>query len=323
MNGPLSLVVVIPVYDDFASVELLTRALDSVLAASGLPSKLLLVDDGSPGAPRLRCEALRAIASVDVLRLRRNLGHQRAIAIGLAYVQANMPCDAVLVMDGDGEDRPEDVLRLAQAFAEAPAGTVVFAARKKRSESAIFTVFYHLYRALHRLLVGFGVRVGNFSLVPFSCLSTLSVASETWNHYAAAVFKTRLPHIAIPIERGTRLHGKPRMRFVDLVTHGLSAIAVFGDVVGVRLLVATLAVAAGILMPIAAALGLRLVAGQPIPAWAAIASGTLAIVLSQALAAALVFVFLVLSGRAGTSFIPIRDYPLFVGTVDRAYPSQD
>ena len=315
-----SLAVVVPVYDDFASAELLIRALDPVLAASGLPSKVVLVDDGSPRSPRPRCEGLRAIESVDVLRLRRNLGHQRAIAIGLAYVQANVPCEAVLVMDGDGEDRPEDVPLLARAFAEAPAGTVVFAARKKRSESAVFTVFYHLYRVLHRLLVGFGVRVGNFSLVPFSCLSTLSVASETWNHYAAAVFKTRLPYVAIPIARGTRLHGKPRMRFVDLVTHGLSAIAVFGDVVGVRLLVAALVVAAAVLLPVAGALGWRILAGQSVPAWAAIAAGTLAIVLSQALTASLMFVFLVLSGRAGTSFIPIRDYALFVAAVDRVYP---
>lgn len=235
-------------------------------------------------------------------------------------MQANIPGDAVLVMDGDGEDRPEDVPRLAQAFAEAPAGTIIFAARTKRSESMTFVVFYRLYRVLHRLLTGVGVRVGNFSLVPFQCLSTLAVSSEMWNHYAAAIFKTRLPHRSVPTARGPRFAGTPRMRFVDLVTHGLSAIAVFGDVVGVRLLAATLAAACVVFLLIIAVLAVRLFTGLAIPGWATFAAGILVIILSQALTASLIFVFLVLSGRAGTNFIPIRDYPLFVRDVDRVYP---
>jgi len=320
MTAPLSLVVVIPVFNDFPSAELLIRALDPILESHALPARVLLVDDGSPGSPAPRLGSLQAIASVDVLRLRRNLGHQRAIAIGLAYVQANLTCDAVLVMDGDGEDRPEDVPRLAQAYAEAPAGTIIFAARTKRSESLTFAVFYHLYRVLHRILTGFGVRVGNFSLVPFPCLATLSVASETWNHYAAAVFKTRLPHRSVPTERGRRLQGDARMRFVDLVTHGLSAIAVFGDTVGVRLLGATLAAACAVVLLIAVLLGLQIFTGMAIPVWATWVCAILAVMVTQALTASLIFVFLVLSGRAGTNFIPIRDYPLFVGGVDRVYP---
>ncbi len=317
---PLSLVIVIPVFNDFVSAELLIRALDPILHAHALPSKVLLVDDGSPGSPKPHCGSLQAIASVDVLRLRRNLGHQRAIAIGLAYVQANLAGDAVLVMDGDGEDRPEDVPRLAQAFAESPVGTIIFAGRTKRSESITFGIFYWLYRVLHRLLTGFGVRVGNFSLVPFQCLSTLSVASEMWNHYAAAVFKTRLPYRSVPTERGTRLQGTPQMRFVDLVTHGLSAIAVFGDIVGVRLLAATLTAASAVFMLIFVVAGLRIFTGLAVPGWATFASGILVVMLSQALTASLIFVFLVLSGRAGTNFIPIRDYPLFVQGIDRVYP---
>jgi hypothetical protein len=317
---PPSLVVVIPVFNDFRATEMLIHALDPILAAHGLAAKVLLVDDGSPGAQAVRCASLSAIESVDVLRLRRNLGHQRAIAIGLAYVEENLRCDAVLVMDGDGEDRPEDVPRLVQAFTDSP-GTIVFAARTKRSESLTFVFFYRLFRVLHRLLTGIGVRVGNFSLVPFECLSTLSVASEMWNHYAAAVFKTRLPHTSVPTERGTRYMGAPRMRFVDLVTHGLSAIAVFGDVVGVRLLGATLSAAVLVSLLIVAVLGLRVFTGLAIPGWATFTAGILVVILTQALTASAIFVFLVLSGRAGTHFIPIRDYVLFVRGVDRAFPA--
>jgi hypothetical protein len=318
--GPASLVIVIPVFNDFPSAERLVRALDPILVAHALRAKVLLVDDGSPGRQAVNCGALQAIASVDVLRLKRNLGHQRAIAIGLAYVEANLPCDAVLVMDGDGEDRPEDVPRLVQTFAEASPATIVFAARTKRSESLTFVAFYRAFRVLHRLLTGFGVRVGNFSIVPFEALATLSVSSETWNHYAAAVFKTRLPYRTIPTERGTRYGGTPRMRFVDLVTHGLSAIAVFGDTVGVRLLGATLTAAGGVGGLIAAVLAFCMLTGHPVPPWAAYASGLLVVIVTQALTASLILVLLVLGGRAGTHFIPARDHTLFVRGLDRVHP---
>ena len=103
-----------------------------------------------------------------------------------------------------------------------------------------FAVFYHLYRHLHRALTGVRVRVGNFSILPFAYLSTLVAMSELWNHYAAAVFRSKLAFRMIPIPRGTRIAGSSKMNFVALVSHGLSAISVFGDIVGVRLLIASL-----------------------------------------------------------------------------------
>ena len=105
----------------------------------------------------------------------------------------------------------------------------------------MFRFFYHIYRVLHRALTGVSVRVGNFSILPATFLTTLVAMSELWNHYAAAVFRSKLPFTMIPVPRGTRIAGRSRMNFTALVSHGLSAISVFGDIVGVRLLVASLA----------------------------------------------------------------------------------
>lgn len=91
------------------------------------------------------------------------------------------------------------------------------------------------------MLTGIRVRVGNFSILPFAYLDTLVVMSELWNHYAASVFRSKLPFAMIPIPRGTRFAGTSKMNFVALVSHGLSAISVFGDIVGVRLLIGALA----------------------------------------------------------------------------------
>ena len=180
--------------------------------------------------------------SVRSLRLRRNLGHQRAIAIGLVHTQQTESCDAVIVMDSDGEDTAEGVAQLLRAYFETHGEKAIFAERSRRSESFQFRVFYRLYKFVHRCLTGVNVRVGNFSILPFRYLNTFAVMNELWNHYAAAVFReAKLAFTMIPIPRGTRIAGTSRMNPLSaLVSHGLSAISGFGDIVGVRLLIASL-----------------------------------------------------------------------------------
>src|SRR5262249_37876231 len=139
--------------------------------------------------------------------------------------------------DGDGEDDPADVPRLVQRCREEGFEKIVFAERTRRSETLAFRAFYGLYKVVHVLLTGIRGRVGNFSVVPPARLESLVVVSELWNHYAAAAFKSRQPLCLVPTRRASRLQGRSRMNFVDLVAHGLSAISVFGETVGVRLLV--------------------------------------------------------------------------------------
>jgi hypothetical protein len=110
------------------------------------------------------------------------LGHQRAIAIGLYYMHQLLPVDAIVVMDGDGEDRPADIPGLLSALAEG-GGCMVFAARAKRLERPIFRFFNRLYRVIHWVLTGITVRVGNFSVIPRASLDRLMVSSDLWNHY--------------------------------------------------------------------------------------------------------------------------------------------
>ena len=160
--------------------------------------------------------------------------------MGLVHIEDNVPCEAVVVMDADGEDTPAGVVQLIRAFLEGKGSVLVFAERARRVESLMFRAFYHVYKVLHLALTGIGVRVGNFSIMPRAYLGTLVVMSELWNHYAAAVFRSHLRFTTIPIQRGHRIAGTSRMNFASLVTHGLSAISVFAEVVGVRLLIGTL-----------------------------------------------------------------------------------
>jgi glycosyltransferase involved in cell wall biosynthesis len=313
-HPPLHLTVVMPLRDDWTSAAELIRRLDCAISCDAYTMEILLVDDAS--VERYDHEdfqsSFSAVRVIRSLRLRRNLGHQRAIAIGLVYVQQTTGCDAVIVMDADGEDTPEGVAQLLRAYSDTYGEKAIFAERSKRSESLQFKSFYFLYKFLHRCLTGVNVRVGNFSIVPSAYLDTFAVMNELWNHYAAAIFRSKLPFTMIPIPRGTRIAGASRMNFVALVSHGLSAISVFGDVVGVRLLIASLAASLLAALGIVLVVMTRFLTNWAIPGWATYATGTLVIIMIQFITIATSFTFFVLSNRTNLGFVPLRDYSLFV-----------
>ncbi len=300
-----------PLRDDWASAAELIRLLDQAISSYPCTVDVLLVDDGSVQGvnPADFQSRFAVVRSIRVLRLRRNLGHQRAIALGLVHVEKAISCDAVLVMDGDGEDTPDGALQLLRAFSGT---TAIFAERSRRTESFVFRVFYRLYKVLHRILTGIGVRVGNFSIVPSRYLGTLVVMSEMWNHYAAAVFRSGLPFTTTRIPRGYRIAGTSRMNFVSLTAHGMSAISVFGDVVGVRLLIACMAGSLMAALGILAVAAIRIFTDRAIPGWATYSIGALVIILIQFITMAASFTFTLLSNRIQLSFVPLRDYELFV-----------
>ena len=228
----------------------------------------------------------------------------------------------MIVMDADGEDTAEGVAQLLRAYSNTQGATAVFAERSRRSESLVFKSFYRLYKFLHLCLTGISVRVGNFSILPYRYLSTLVVMGELWNHYAAAAFRSNLPYTMIPIPRGSRIAGASRMNFVALVSHGLSAISVFGDIVGVRLLIASLTGSVLAAMGIAAVAMIRLFTDRAIPGWATYATGTLAIIAIQMITIATSFTFFMLSNRTNLGFVPLRDCALFMEESVVIYPHE-
>jgi polyisoprenyl-phosphate glycosyltransferase len=318
----MRVVILMPLRDDWAAAAELLRRLDVALDQYPASFQVLVVDDASvekPG-PEMFAASYSALSAIRVLRLRRNLGHQRAIAIGLAHLEDTASCDAVLIMDADGEDTPEGVLQLVHAFAAHQGSTAIFAERSRRSESLLFRIFYKFYKIAHRGLTGLSVRVGNFSILPAAYLTTLSVVSETWNHYAAAVFRSRLPFTIVPIPRGNRIAGCSSMNFVSLVGHGLSAISVFGDVVGVRMLVGCMAASVLAGMGALTVIAIRAFTARAIPGWATYTTGVLVIIMMQLIAIAASFTFFILSSRTNIGFIPSRDYGLFVAEIRDLYP---
>ena len=309
-------VVLIPIYNDWHACSELLRNLDRELAKTDRMASVLLVDDGSiePASTLLLPDRFHALTAIRVLTLRRNLGHQRAICVGLSYIEQETTHSAIVVMDGDGQDAPSDVPRLLLEM-ETEKGIrepIVFAERARRSENVLFRALYWLYRMVHRVLTGRSVRVGNFSVIPRSRLSGLVLVPELWSHYAAAVFVSGIPYQSIPTNRADRIAGDSTMDLVRLVTHGLSAITVFGEHVSVRMLLATLLMV-GLLFAGGSGVAVAsLMSPWTAPGWVVLLAGLLMILVVLSIMFSLLFSFMVLFHRKNPTMIPTREYSLFI-----------
>lgn len=315
-------VILTPVFNDWNAAGILLTRIDQVLSQHGLSASVLLIDDGSSSPTRnLNVpETFTAIERIDILPLRRNLGHQRAICIGLCHLESQGLGLPLLVMDADGEDAPEDIPRLWETFRKDEGRSVVFAARARRSEGPLFCIGYYLYQVLYYTLTGSSVDVGNFSLIPAPLVSRLVTSSDLWSHYAAAVFHCRVPWVSIPTARAHRLDGGSHMNLVSLIVHGLSSISVFSDQVGARLLLVCFTLGCFAILGIIAVFCVKLFTSLAIPGWATMSTGILGLILLQAGILATFFIFLILNGRNRADFIPCRDFRYFLDRCEPWYP---
>jgi hypothetical protein len=223
-------------------------------------------------------------------------------------------------MDADGEDRPGDLAALWRAYRSENAQKIVFAQRKRRSEGLLFSLGYHLYRLVHWLLTGIPIRVGNFSLLPRSSLERIVHVPELWNHYAAAVFRSGLAFTEVPTRRGSRIGGRSQMNWTSLVIHGLSALAVFGGIVGVRLLLIALLLVGLIVVGLAGVVASAMWSGHTPSTNLILGAGLLLVLISQVVMVAGGLALSLLNSRANLNSFPARDYRNLMGSVRRVHP---
>jgi len=305
-------------YNDWTSAEDLFRAIDLDFSRREWSWQLVLVDDGSrEPRPSGFLNSLAGFSSVEIVVLRRNVGSQRAIAIGLSHIFESKQTEAVVVMDADGEDSPEDLVRLVEAHDTLSSPKVVFAERTRRSESPAFRFLYHIYRALHFSLTGYKIRFGNFSIIPRKLLGCLVVDPNLWLHFAATVVSGRVPYTTIPSRRGVRLHGKSRVDFTNLVIHGLAAISCYNETIGVRLIFCSLGLSTMISLLILGVVIVRLATPWAIPGWATSAVGIFCVLLLQAFLIILAFIAIAISSRKSHFFFPLQQYKILIDEIHR------
>ena len=288
--------VVMPIYEDQDASTRLFRAL---FDEYGDRIFVVAVDDGSINQPT----NIKALTSIGlqgvVIQLKRNVGHQRAIAIGLNYVAEYLPEIAcTVVMDSDGEDTPESIRQLVEPL-KSPKIDAVVAQRKSRVETLRFKLFYLVYKFLFQFLTGRKISFGNFMALKPSAVKRLVAMQELWMHVAGCILTSKLRIKTIPINRGPRYAGKSKMNFVGLALHGFRALMVFAEDVLVRVGIICTFVALATIFASLLAIGLKL-AGFATPGWFSVALGILLLVFLQT--GALTLMTLMLTGvvRSGT-----------------------
>lgn len=303
------LVVVTPIYEDVEASSRLFRELAS------LPFNLFIiaVDDGSVKQPVEVAMLERAHIAGVVLKLRRNVGHQRAIAIGLSYASSLLTSeDRVIVMDSDGEDLPGSIEALTRELNSGDYD-VIAAERRSRVETWKFKMFYLVYKNLFELLTGRSISFGNFMALKPSAVKRLVSMQELSIHVAGAVLASKLRTSRCPIDRGPRYAGQSKMNFVGLALHGFKGLMVFAEDVLVRVGIACAAIAGlagfGILLAI-----LLKVFGFATPGWFSVALGILVLMVLQTGALALMTLMLTGVVRSG-AVVTSLSYSDFVDEV--------
>jgi hypothetical protein len=303
------LIVVTPVFEDTEASSILFFEL---IRACGCDIHIVAVDDGSVRQP-LTLDGLEAAgASGTILKLKRNVGHQRAIAVGLSYVADQIPdAERVVIMDSDGEDLPDTIAALASQLDDGHLDVVV-AQRKSRVETLRFKLFYLVYKWLFKLLTGRKISFGNFMAMNNVAVHRLAIMGELATHVAGTVLLSRLRWGTCALDRGPRYAGKSKMNFVGLALHGFKALMIFAEDVLVRVGIACAAVAALSLFASVLAVSLKFM-GFATPGWFSVALGLLLLVFLQT--GAITLMTLMLTGITRGSMLLATNYELLIDKI--------
>ena len=236
----MKVIFVIPVYNDWDSLKILSEQIKEISSREKWrETELIIVNDGS--TQELKTSPNPFALKSTVLNLFSNQGNQKAITIGLSYINKQISdYDYIIVMDADGEDKPSDAVNLINESKKNEMKKIVFVTRAKRNEGSIYIFFYSIYKTLFRLLTGQKINLGHFSCIPKNLLKRVLSTSGIWIHYVAALIKSKLPFTTIKCDKGKRILGETNQNNNMLLFHGLASMSVYMDVIVLRLLLISL-----------------------------------------------------------------------------------
>ncbi|MDB9956500.1 glycosyltransferase family 2 protein [Candidatus Pelagibacter sp.] len=221
--------ILIPVYNDWKSVFKLLENINEGLDGWGsdiAEISVIIINDGSTENRPENNSKFENLISIKIINMKENRGHGRCNAVGLKYINSKEDFDFVIPMDGDGEDRPQEIGSLLCKGYEDPE-KVITANRVKRSEGLIFRILYLLHKYLTFIFTGQMIKFGNYSCLPKHVVSKMVNEAATWSSFSGSLAKIAKDRNSISSERGTRYFGPSKMSFIKLLKHSLSIIAVF------------------------------------------------------------------------------------------------
>ena len=225
--------ILIPNYNDWQSVFKLLENIDLVIAGLEEEVSVLIVNDASTEQRPEISLNLNNLKSIQVINMKENRGHARCNAAGLKYINEREDVDYVIPMDGDGEDRPEEIRPLIEKAKEYP-DTVITANRIKRSEGLLFKFCYLIHKYLTFVFTGQSIKFGNYTCLTKSAVDKMSKEAATWSSFSGSLSKVVKDRRSVPSIRGVRYFGPSKMSFINLLKHSLSIAAVYKFTVLIR-----------------------------------------------------------------------------------------
>ena len=225
--------ILIPVFNDFESVSKLLIDINSTLSNLNADFSVILVNDASTEKNNIDISNTDKINSIKIINIKNNQGHARCIATGLKYIFDNEEFDYIIPMDGDGEDRPQEISKFVEFFKYDDTRPIV-GERIKRSEGLVFKISYTIHKLVTFIFTGHSIKFGNYTCLPKSTVEKMINEKSTWSSFSGALAKLEKNRSTIPSIRGERYFGPSKMSFFNLIKHSLSIIAVFKSNVIIR-----------------------------------------------------------------------------------------
>ena len=218
--------ILIPVYNDWQSVFKLLENINSEISGLEHEFSAIIVNDASTESrPEINLN-LNNLNSIKIINMKENQGHARCNAAGLKHIFENEEFDYVIPMDGDGEDRPEEIKQLIDNLNYHPDKPIV-GERIKRSEGIFFKFCYFAHKIITSTFTGQSIKYGNYTCLPKSIVEKMINEKATWSSFSGALAKITKDRATIPSERGSRYFGPSKMSFKNLLIHSLSIVGVF------------------------------------------------------------------------------------------------
>ena len=225
--------ILIPVYNDWQSSFKLLEEINLQLEGWDADISVIIINDASTEQRPVNTSLLKNLRSIHIVNMRENKGHARCNAAGLKYINENEDFDFVIVMDGDGEDRPQELGDLLCKGYE-NIDKVITADRVKRSEGLFFKFCYLAHKSLTFIFTGQSIKFGNYTCLPKFAVNMMAQQASTWSSFSGSLAKTIKNRTSVSSIRGERYFGPSKMSFISLLKHSLSIMAVFKTTLLIR-----------------------------------------------------------------------------------------
>ena len=222
----MKIIILVPIYNDWQSASKLIEEINSIVSGLDIQFSVIIVNDASSEQQAMHVPNIENLQSVKIINMKENRGHARCIASGLKYIFEKEEFDYVIPMDGDGEDRPEEIKNFVDYIRYTPDKPIV-GERVKRSEGLFFKFCYGVHKILTFAFTGQSIKFGNYTCLPKLSVEKMINDKATWSSFSGALAKVEKEKSIVPSIRGSRYFGPSKMSFKNLIIHSLAIISVF------------------------------------------------------------------------------------------------